>query len=207
MRFGVVNGRFQVLHFKHMEYILAAKMRCDKLYIGLSNPDSMHTKYSKNDMSRSEPSSNPLTYHQRCEMIRGAMREVGVPDSEYEFVPFPINSPEYILQYLPEGAIFFLGLFDEWDEEKYQILKDLGVEIEILWDRAESKKGMTSTEIRARIARGEEWASLVPKSVYTYLTESGSDQKIARLSRMRMDEKSIVPNVHEEEEQMINDLD
>ena len=24
---GVVNGRFQVLHLKHMEYILAAKMR------------------------------------------------------------------------------------------------------------------------------------------------------------------------------------
>ena len=33
---GVVNGRFQVLHLKHMEYILAAKMRCRKLYIGLS---------------------------------------------------------------------------------------------------------------------------------------------------------------------------
>ena len=27
---GVVNGRFQVLNLKHMEYILAAKMRCQK---------------------------------------------------------------------------------------------------------------------------------------------------------------------------------
>ena len=27
---GVINGRFQVLHLKHMEYILAAKMRCNK---------------------------------------------------------------------------------------------------------------------------------------------------------------------------------
>ena len=41
---GVVNGRFQVLHLKHMEYILAAKMRCRKLYIGLTNPDSLHTR-------------------------------------------------------------------------------------------------------------------------------------------------------------------
>ena len=40
---GVINGRFQVLHLKHMEYILAAKMRCNKLYIGISNPDNMHT--------------------------------------------------------------------------------------------------------------------------------------------------------------------
>ena len=40
---GVIHGRFQVLHLKHMEYILAAKMRCRKLYIGITNPDSMHT--------------------------------------------------------------------------------------------------------------------------------------------------------------------
>ena len=30
---GVVHGRFQPLHLKHMEYILAAKMRCRKLII------------------------------------------------------------------------------------------------------------------------------------------------------------------------------
>lgn len=35
---GVVHGRFQPLHLKHMEYILAAKMRCQKLYIGITNP-------------------------------------------------------------------------------------------------------------------------------------------------------------------------
>ena len=35
---GVIHGRFQILHLKHMEYILAAKMRCKKLYIGITNP-------------------------------------------------------------------------------------------------------------------------------------------------------------------------
>lgn len=30
---GVVYGRFQILHLKHLEYILAAKMRCRKLYV------------------------------------------------------------------------------------------------------------------------------------------------------------------------------
>ena len=59
---GVVNGRFQVLHLKHMEYILAAKMRCRKLYIGLTNPDSLHTRESVNDENRSARSANPLTY-------------------------------------------------------------------------------------------------------------------------------------------------
>ena len=34
---GVVNARFQIPHLKHIEYILAAKMRCQKLYIGITN--------------------------------------------------------------------------------------------------------------------------------------------------------------------------
>mgnify|MGYP002650348910 CR=1 FL=1 len=55
---GVIHGRFQVLHLKHMEYILAAKMRCRKLYIGITNPDSMHTRDSVNDINRSAKSAN-----------------------------------------------------------------------------------------------------------------------------------------------------
>ena len=81
-KIGVVHGRFQVLHLKHMEYILAAKMRCKKLFIGLTNPDSLHTGDTVNDENRSARSANPLTYYERYEMIQGALREFGVPDSE-----------------------------------------------------------------------------------------------------------------------------
>ena len=36
---GVVRGRFQVFHLKHLEYVLAAKMRCRKLLIGIEEPE------------------------------------------------------------------------------------------------------------------------------------------------------------------------
>ena len=75
---GVVHGRFQVMHLKHMEYIMAAKMRCSKLFIGITNPDSMHTRESANDISRAERSANPLTYFERYEMIRGAMADFNI---------------------------------------------------------------------------------------------------------------------------------
>lgn len=188
---GVVHGRFQVLHLKHMEYILAAKMRCEKLYIGISNPDTMHTKDSPNDIRRSEKSSNPLTYFERFQMIRGAMAEFGVPESEYDIIPFPINTPEYILNYSPKDAVYYLTIYDAWGEEKYKILQELGVLVEVLWRKDGSEKGITSSEIRRHIALGEEWSSLVPKSVYCYLTENGLDQRIARLERIRIDEKQI----------------
>ncbi len=188
---GVVHGRFQVMHLKHMEYILAAKMRCRKLFIGLTNPDSMHTRDSVNDINRSERSANPLTYYERYEMIRGAMREFNVPESQYDIIPFPINYPEYLLQYVPKDAVYYMGLFDEWDEEKYKILRSLDLDVEILWRRPLEEKGISASWVRSCIATGQEWQHLVPKSVYRYLTENRLDERIGRLERMRIDEKKI----------------
>ena len=195
---GVVNGRFQVLHLKHMEYILAAKMRCKKLFIGLTNPDSLHTRESVNDANRSAKSANPLTYYERYEMIRGAMREFNVPESEYDILPFPINCPEYILQYVPENAVYYMGICDEWDEEKYKILRSLGLKTEVLWRKTQEEKGITSSWVRSCIATDHEWAHLVPKSVYKYLTDHELDQRIKRLEKIRMDEKdaSFVPSLN-----------
>ena len=190
-RTGVVNGRFQVLHLKHMEYILAAKMRGGKLYIGLTNPDSLHTRESVNDANRSAKYANPLTYFERYEMIRGAMAEFRVPESEYDILPFPINCPEYIPQYAPKDAVFYMGLCDEWDEEKYKILRSLGLEVEVLWRKPPEEKGVTSSWVRSCIATDQEWAHLVPKSVYAYLTEHHLDERIKRLEQMRMDEKDV----------------
>lgn len=189
---GVVHGRFQVLNLKHMEYILAAKMRCSKLYIGLTNPDPLHTRDSVNDENRSAKSANPLTYLERCEMIKGAMREFKVPESEYEIIPFPINYPEYIFQYAPKDATYFMGLCDAWDEEKYKILTSLGAKIEVLWRRDPENKGITSSWVRSCIATDQEWAHMVPKSVYAYLTEHHLDERIKRLEKMRLDEKKVL---------------
>ena len=187
---GVVHGRFQIMHLKHMEYVLAAKMRCNKLYIGISNPDSMHTKNTENDERRGEPTANPLTYFERYEMIRGAMKEFNVPESEYDIIPFPINYPEYILQYAPKDAIYFMTIYDGWGEEKYKILKGLGLDVDILWRKPPEEKGITASQVRGCIAMDQEWQHLVPKSVYRYLTEKGLDQRIKRLELMRINEKN-----------------
>ena len=62
-----------------------------------------------NDINRSAKSANPLTYFERYEMIRGAMQEFRVPESEYDVIPFPISCPEYILQYAPKEAVYYMG--------------------------------------------------------------------------------------------------
>ena len=82
-----------------------------------------------------------------------------------------------------------MGLCDEWDEEKCQILRDLGLTVEVLWRKSLAEKGVTATWIRSCIATDQEWTHLVPKSVSRYLTEHGLDQRIKRLEQMRMAEK------------------
>lgn len=189
---GVVNARFQILHLKHMEYLLAAKMRCKKLYIGITNPDLSYIRESVNDESRSTPEANPLTYLERYEMIKGAMDEFKVPQSEYEIMPFPINRPEYITQYVPEDATYFLGICDGWEEEKLKILSGLGLRTEVLWRRNQEEAGVTGTWIRSCIASGEEWEHLVPRSVYQYITERNLEQRIKKLQQVQSQE-NITP--------------
>lgn len=190
---GVANARFQVLHLKHMEYLLAAKMRCSKLFIGISNPDPSYVRDSVNDENRSTRAANPLTYFERYEMIRGAMKEFGVPEQEFDIIPFPINRPEYIMQYTPKDAVYYLGICDEWDEEKYKILRGLGAEVEILWRRNQEERGVTGSWIRSCIATDQEWEHLVPKSVYEYLTVNSLTERIKRLEMMRIEEKTLEP--------------
>ena len=63
------------------------------------------------------------------------------------------------------------------------------MDIEILWRKSPAEKGITSSWVRSCIATDQEWAHLVPKSVYTYLTEHHLDERVKRLEKMRMDEK------------------
>ncbi len=186
---GVVHGRFQVMHLKHMEYIMAAKMRCNKLFIGLTNPDSMHTRETIHDIGRGERSANPLTYFERYEMIRAALKDFKIPEAQYDILPFPISCPEYLLQYVPKDAVYYMGIYDAWDEEKYKTLQSLGLKTEILWRRPIEAKGVTASQVRNYIATGQEWSHLVPRSVYRYLTENELDKRIRRLEMMRIDEK------------------
>ncbi len=189
---GVVHGRFQVLHLKHIEYILAAKMRCKKLYIGITSPDTLRGGDSVNEPELATHEANPLTYFERFEILKGAMDEFGLEEKDYDILPFPINQPELLTQYVPKDATYYMGMCSAWDEEKLKILKGLGLKTEILWKREGEEVGTTGTLVRHRIAEGEPWKDLVPKYAYRYITEHGIDERIKKLEQMRIDEKKVL---------------
>ncbi len=180
---GVVQGRFQILHLKHMEYLLAAKMRCKKLYIGITHSDiSCFGGTSELDIHGCREADNPLTYFERFEMIQGAMNDFGVKREEYEIIPFPVSRPELILQYAPGNATYYMSICSQWDEECNQILTDMGLTTEILWRKAEEEIGITGTEIRELITMEKEWQQYVPKTVAEYIDQHDIQSRIQHLS-------------------------
>lgn len=180
-KIGIVHGRFQVFHNDHLKYVLTAKEKCDYLIIGICNPEEALTKYSESNPHRSKKSSNPLTYYERMISIRNAVLEAGVPREKFEIVPFPINYPEKIFNYVPMDAKFYLTIYDEWGEEKLKTLKDdLKLNTEVLWKVSIEEKGLSSSDIRKAIQNKQDFKEYVPKAVYNYLKENKLDERIKK---------------------------
>jgi nicotinamide mononucleotide adenylyltransferase len=168
---GVAHGRFQLLHNDHLNYLRAAKARCRRLVVGITNPDPTLTRYDGSDPKRSAPENNLLTYYERYSITTAALREEGIPAEDIAVVPLPINIPELYRFYVPLEAVFFLTIYDDWGERKMQMFRSLGLKTEILWRRTPLEKGLTSSEIRRRIVAGSAWEHLVPPATARLLRE------------------------------------
>lgn len=181
---GVIHGRFQGLHLGHMEYLLEGKKRCDFLWIGITNPDPGLTAFDASNPSRSEKSSNPFTYFERLSMIRDAMLEAGIPRTEFEIVPFPINVPDAVKHYVPLSAKFFVTIYDEWGQRKIEILRNLGItDIDVMWTRTMEERFTSGSEVRKLILKNDKkWETLVPPSVCKAIHRIGLEEIILRMS-------------------------
>ena len=153
------------------------------LYVGITNPDPALTKDAPEDPNRSQNASNPFTYYERLIMLRDAMVEFGVPRSEFEVVPFPINQPHLIRYYTPPDAVYFVTIYDQWGRSKASTLSKLGLTVDVMWERELDEKSISGTEVRRLIAEGGNWQELVPKSVASFLIEHRLVERIATLHK------------------------
>ncbi len=162
---GVIHGRFQILHNDHLKYLLAGKVLCRRLVVGITNPDPHLTKTETADPKRSDPLANPLTYFERHLMVENALLDADLKPHDFMIVPFPINFPERYRYYVPMDAVFFLTIYDEWGRHKQLYFKSLGLETHVLWKAPPDKKGISASDIRERIASNQAWEHLVPACV------------------------------------------
>ena len=168
---GVIHGRFQVLHNDHLRYLLAGKALCRFLVVGVTNPDPSHTRPEAADPHRSRAEANPLTYYERALLVRAALAEAGVPLDRFMVTPLPVNLPELLHHYAPRNATYFLSICDDWGRRKLERFQSLGLATHVLWDVPTEEKGLTGTRVRALMAAGGDWRSLVPPAVARLLDE------------------------------------
>ncbi len=184
VKIGAVQGRFQGLHYGHMEFLLQAKKRCEFLIVGITNYD-LTADFLREDASlaRFHRQANPFTYFERMVMIRDSLVEAGVDLGQFVVVPFPIESPEKIANFVPEDVTFFQTIYDSWGTYKVQLLRDLGYQVEVMWTRTDAQRFSSGTQVRQWMVEGKDWKSLVPPAVARYVEQHGLTERIQRLEQ------------------------
>ena len=180
---GVIHGRFQVPHNDHLRYLLAGKALCDQLVVGITNPDPSLTRHCDADPTRSANTANPLSYYERCVLIRRMLVTAGVSHDTLTVVPLPINLPNLYRHYVPLDAVFFLTIYDDWGRRKLEFLRSLKLRTHILWEVPPKEKGISGTDVRARMARGEQWQHLVPETVAELLAKWDIPDRLRAMER------------------------
>lgn len=167
---AVIHGRFQPLHWGHLEYLLAGADRASMLIVGITNPDPSLTADEPTDPERGKPGSNPFTFYERYLMVEGALRDAGIEAERVRIVPFPHSFPDRLRYYAPADAVYLLTVYDEWGDTKAERFQRLGLTTEIMWRRTD--KPISGTRVRAAIEEGGNWAELVPPAVCRVIKES-----------------------------------
>lgn len=159
----MIHGRFQPFHNGHLEYMGAARDLCETLVVGITNPDPETVREDPASEHRHLPESNPFTYFERLLMVRAVLQDEGVPPQRAIIIPFPVNLPDRWRYYLPPDVVHYLRVFSSWEQSKVDRLREHGYRVEVLHPGIE--KGIEASEVRRRMAAGEDWQSLVPPGV------------------------------------------
>lgn len=191
MREGIAQGRFHLIHKGHVEYLLAAKERCDFLYIGVSDCDPERAYFSAHYDVLKDTTREPFrslhdpvfvfTFQERMQMIRHTLLGEGVSADQFAVVPFPIHVPNLLKYYIPQHATMFVTIYDAWGEHKVRLFEQMGYPVDVLWRRTMAERFTTATEVRRRLQQGEAWESLVPEGVAAYLKNSGLSETLRQV--------------------------
>lgn len=177
-----VHGRFQPLHWGHVrDYILPAKRKCKHLVIGITNPDPGLTLPDEVNKSRAAQQNNPLSYYERRSIIHESLVSEGISCLDFSIVPYPINFPQLIKYYVPKDALHCLTIFDEWGDKKKRVLAQNSLNTHVIFKKDISEKEISSTMVRERILKGENWQVLVPPTVALHVESLNLKDRLMKL--------------------------
>jgi len=154
---GLYVGRFQPFHLGHLSAVKTVLDEVDELVIVVGSAQYSHTI------------ANPFTAGERLMMVRLALEEASVDVKRVWVVPVP----DVHLHMLWVSALGgYTPKFDTvYTNEPLtrRLFTEAGYMVKGI--KFFDRKTYSSTDIRSKMANGENWKNLVPKSVATFITE------------------------------------
>ena len=167
-RYGMIHGRFQPFHLEHLRYFRIAWEQCEKIIVGITNPDPSTIVEDPLSGHRHRPQDNPFTFFERLMMIQETLCDEGIPLEKVLIVPLPIHHPDRWRHYIPPDTVMFVVSYSPWESRKVQRIREAGyevIEIESL------EKGISGRDVRATLESGGDWESMVPPAVERNIKE------------------------------------
>ena len=155
-------GRFQPFHNGHLAMVKRILVSNGEVIIGIGSAQYSHT------------GENPFAAGERYEMIKRTLDAEGIHD--YHIVPIPdthVHSVwvSHIRSLVPHFDIVYTN-----SDLVVRLFREHGLKVlsPPLVERAE----WSGTEIRARMLKGGDWDSLVPRAVAGYIREIDGIERI-----------------------------
>jgi nicotinamide-nucleotide adenylyltransferase len=166
---GLYVGRFQPFHLGHLDAIKYALERVDELIIVIGSAQYSHNSY------------NPFTAGERLVMVRRALQEAGIVNGKIWIVPVPDVHLHMLWVSAVEGYTPKFGVVYSNEPLTRRLFTEAGYTVnEIpLFDR----KVYSSTVIREKMVKDENWTGFVPKKVSEYIVEIDGVNRLKDLAQ------------------------
>jgi nicotinamide-nucleotide adenylyltransferase len=166
---GLYVGRFQPFHLGHLSAVKAVLEDVDELIIVVGSAQYSHTI------------ANPFTAGERLTMVRLALEEADLDCGRVWVVPVPDVHLHMLWVSALEGYTPKFDIVYSNEPLTRRLFMEAGYKIKGI--RFFERKIYSSTDIRAKMIRGEDWKNLIPKSVAAFITEIDGVNRLSDLAK------------------------
>ncbi|MEM3881182.1 MAG: nicotinamide-nucleotide adenylyltransferase [Candidatus Bathyarchaeia archaeon] len=166
---GLYVGRFQPFHLGHLEATKEALKEVDELVIVIGSAQYSHNL------------SNPFTAGERLVMIRRALQEANVDLTRIWIVPVPDVHLHMLWVSAVEGYTPRFNVVYSNEPLTRRLFMEAGYKVKSI--RFFQRDLYTSTLVREKMLKGENWTTMVPKSVAAFINEIDGVNRLRDLNR------------------------
>jgi nicotinamide-nucleotide adenylyltransferase len=153
----------------HLSAVKAVLEDVDELVIVVGSAQYSHTM------------ANPFTAGERLVMVRLALQEAGLDSSRVWVVPVPDVHLHMLWVSALEGYTPKFDVMYSNEPLTRRLFTEAGYKVKGI--RFFERKVYSSTDIRAKMVKGEDWKNLVPKSVAAFIIEIDGVNRLSDLTK------------------------